>query len=165
MSILNRSIILRIKNLKKIKYIFPISFIIFSLIIYLITKTTSQKVAEPIIENLTLVSTSPNPPIYKSIWTTDPIVFTFGQILNPDTIKYSITQYVRRRILSNYEPSKSFSIISLDGWQEDVEYTVIIEKGLLSLDGKFELKENVTFKFMRELPQPGDPEYPSIGEE
>lgn len=110
-------------------------------------------------EKLSVIATIPPPGEFRSVWTTDKITFVFDEKISPKTVDYSITPYVRSRTVIPEGPTDSFSIISLDGWRESIEYTITLSKNLTSLDNK-KLGDDYIFKFTRVVPQPGDPDYP-----
>jgi hypothetical protein len=123
-------------------------------------KIPSAPVENP--ENfLHLVSTEPNPPVFKSVWSVEPVIFTFDDYLDADTIRYSVYPSTTTRYESHYNPSKLIKIIPLDGWQEGVSYRITISKELTSLSGK-KLIDNVQLIIKREIPESGDPNYPQF---
>ena len=109
--------------------------------------------------SLTLIQTSPSTPTFKSAWSAVPITFQLNSPINFDTIEYTVDPPVQTRLLTEKGDQNSFSIIPLTGWKEKQKYRITISKSLTSVTGE-QLSKDATLAFTRELPLPGDPEYP-----
>jgi len=149
----------------KVIFVLSVFLLLIILILRLFTKNTMKILQPPQppittqINYLNLISTEPNPPFYKSAWSTDLVVFAFDDYLDPDTISYQISPYTKTRAKTHLEPSKTIEIIPLEGWKQDIEYTISINASLSSLNRKT-LQNSIEFTFKRSVPEPEDPEFP-----
>lgn len=84
---------------------------------------------------LVLQSVSPQPPTYESLWSTRKITFTFNETLDKNTISYRVSPLTKTRLIFDENSPKSFSILSLTGWNANQPYTFNIDSSLKSLNG------------------------------
>ncbi len=141
---------------KKTSFLVILFLVSLASIIYLGFVTKNP---QPSVSPLTLTQISPTTSTFKSVWSAEPILFQLNAPINFDTIKFTVTPNVQTRLLTEKERPNSFSILPLTGWKEKQQYRITISKQLSSVSGE-QLAKDATFTFTRELPQPGDPEYP-----
>jgi len=109
----------------------------------------------PTISKLSLVSITPAPPEFESIWSTEKISLTFDQIINPDTISYRVSPSTRTKTIFDDSQPQVFSIIPLTGWQENQAYTITVSQKL-STPNHQQLDSPLTFTITRKLPNLDD---------
>lgn len=110
----------------------------------------------PTTSKLSLVSITPTPPEFKSIWSTEKISLTFDQIINPDTISYRVSPSTRTKTIFDDSQPQTFSIVPLTGWQENQVYTITVSQKL-STPNHLQLDSPLTFTITRKLPNLDDP--------
>ncbi len=110
------------------------------------TSTTSE---------LSLVSITPTPPEFESIWSTEKISLTFNQVINPDTISYRVSPPTRTKTIFDDSQPQTFSIVPLTGWQENQTYTITVSQKL-STPNQQQLNSPLTFTITRKLPNLDD---------
>lgn len=100
---------------------------------------------------LQLINISPQPPVFESAWSTDPIKFTFSQPLNSQTIKYIVNPTEDTRLIFKDESPNAFAILSLSGWKENQPYTITISGQLSSEEGQ-RLEKDINLTLTRKFP-------------
>ena len=78
------------------------------------------------INPLLLIHKDPPLETISSLWSVEPITFTFNKNIRPDTIKYSISPNIVTKIKFESTTPAQFTIIPLTGWAVDKKYTIII---------------------------------------
>lgn len=101
---------------------------------------------------LSLLSVSPPPPSFESIWSTELITISFSEPINPKTIEYAVSPSVQTRPIFQPSPSSSFSILPLSGWTENQTYTIVISNKLKAISGT-SLKKDISITFTRRAPE------------
>ena len=132
-----------LKNRPKIAI--PTLVIITILTIFLILMPSFKKT------DLTLVSISPEPPTFESLWSAHKITLTFSHPLNQETINYSIKPETNTRLIFDPQNPSQFSILTLDGLKSDTAYSFTINKDLSTPDRQ-SLNKNLKFKLTRTQP-------------
>lgn len=132
---------IRLANLKPIYTLVGFSFLFVLTIVYLLIPKGAQTF-------ISLVSVSPQPPIMKSPWSTEPVTFTFDKPVNIETVVVSVSPQVSTKIT---QPNRlnEIVVVPLDGWSEGVEYTITINDSLRSHAGDI-LAEEVEVTFTRQ---------------
>jgi len=109
----------------------------------------------PVTSKLSLISITPTPPEFESIWSTEKISLTFDQIINPDTISYQVSPSTRTKTIFDDSQPQTFSIVPLTGWQENQTYAITISQNL-STPNQYQLDSPLTFTITRRLPDLDD---------
>ncbi len=149
-----------IKNHKTLTAIllFFASLLVIAVVLSLLLKKP-QVPSQPAPQELNLVSVTPQGN-FKSIWPSTPIVFSFDQPIDENSIRYDVSPTNQTKIIfDRSQNQKSFSIIPLTGWTENKDYVLTINKNTASVDG-VQLSEDIQVKIKRTFPKPGDPEFP-----
>lgn len=109
----------------------------------------------PTPSQLSLVSITPSPPEFESIWSTEKISLTFDQIIDPNTISYRVSPSTRTKTIFDNSQPQTFSIVPLTGWQENQVYTITVSQKL-STPNHAQLDSPLTFTITRKLPNLDD---------
>lgn len=143
-------------NKLKVAFILLVALILIAIFALIRKKSRITEVPQ---RHLTVLATNPLSGDLASIWPTVKIKFTFNELIDPDTIKYSVSPYLKTRIIAEERPSNSFEILSLEPLKEGVEYKFTITKTIKSLKG-LNMEEDYVFPIRRLTPKPGDIEFP-----
>ncbi|KKQ95222.1 MAG: hypothetical protein UV74_C0001G0105 [Candidatus Woesebacteria bacterium GW2011_GWB1_43_14] len=154
----------KIKSLT-VKYKYPLLLILTILLTagYLVSRSKKEEkiVTTQPGREFKLLEVYPAPPEFISIWSVEPINFTFNEPINFESLTYKASPGNSSDYQLKKDSNFSFSIVPTNGWRENTEYTIIISKSLTSIN-KNQLNEDIKTTFKRVLPQPGDPEYPDV---
>lgn len=108
---------------------------------------------------LVLETISPPPPTYESLWSTHKITFTFNEAVDKNTIIYRVSPPTKTKLIFDDNNPKSFSILSLTGWDADQPYTFTIDSSLKSIDGQ-SLPQNINITLTRIAPSLNPDNFP-----
>ncbi len=152
-----------IKAHKLISLIIVIFLILVGVALWLLFRK-EEPIPQAPVKVLQLISVQPDPLTFKSIFPVKEVQFYFDDFVDRKSIEYTVSPQAKTRIIFPEGPSKTFSILPLEGWVENVEYTIVIRKTLKSVSGN-PLSQDIVLNLRRTTPQPGDPDYPTFENE
>ncbi len=144
--------------IKKYKFIVIVILVLTTVVIGLFALRNQEPIVAPSPTPAPLVvrNISPQLPEFRSIWSTEPIIFTFNKALDLESIKVSISPNTQVNVKTNPSIPNQFSIVPIRGWDANRDYTITISNTLRARDGGSAGSE-LSFKLKR-LFDPSDVE-------